>query len=85
MFHTYAIYNEKHDKIYIGQTEDIKRRLEWHNNHKHSKCYTSRFSGKWRVFYSEQFEKRSNAIRREKQLKSCRGREFLKKHIKNPR
>ncbi len=42
-----------------------------------------KFSGQWDLIYKEEFESRSDAIAREKQLKSHRGREFLKNLIRN--
>jgi predicted GIY-YIG superfamily endonuclease len=38
-------------------------------------------AGTWRLVYTEQFETRVEALRREKQLKSYRGRVFLKEKL----
>lgn len=81
MFTVYALFNKKHDKIYIGQTEDIDSRLKLHNYSIFAKAYTARFSGDWVLVYSEQASSRKAALLREKQLKSFRGREFVRKHI----
>lgn len=80
MYTVYAIYNKKHQRFYIGQTEDLERRLEQHNN-KTFRGYTSRFDGLWNLIYSEGAASRVEAIKREKQLKSFRGREFVKQFI----
>lgn len=32
MYYVYILYSENHDKYYIGQTNDVKARLERHNN-----------------------------------------------------
>ncbi|MEK7494180.1 MAG: GIY-YIG nuclease family protein [Patescibacteria group bacterium] len=80
MFIVYAIYNQKHHKIYIGQTESLLERLQLHNEHTLG-GYTSRFDGEWVLVYSENVETRKDAIAREKQLKSYRGREFVRKYI----
>jgi putative endonuclease len=77
----YAIYNPKHKKIYIGQTLDLNERLLLHNNHTF-KGYTSRFDGEWQLIYSEKVDTRQQALIKEKQLKSYRGREFIKQHIR---
>ena len=76
-YFVYSIYNVDNDKIYIGQTNDLENRLLMHNN-KIFKGYTSRFSGKWKLFYKETTPDRLSALKREKQLKSYRGRMFLK-------
>lgn len=80
MYNIYVIYNLKHKKIYIGQTEDLQQRLELHNK-KTFKGYTSRFDGEWQLIYNEEVATRQEALIREKQLKSFRGREFVKKFI----
>lgn len=43
--------------------------------------YTSRFNGEWILIYTENFKTRAEAIKRERQLKSFRGREFIRKNI----
>ncbi len=80
MYFVYAIYNKLVNRIYIGQTKDIEERLKMHNQ-KLIPGYTSKFSGTWIIIYSETTEKRSEALKREKQLKSYRGRQFIKTHI----
>jgi len=77
----YAIYNKKHKKIYIGQTNNLDCRLKLHNNKTFKNCYTSRFDGTWELIYKEEEQDRKKALRREKQLKSYRGREYIKKYI----
>lgn len=81
MFTVYAVYNSKHNKIYIGQTIDIIERIKLHNDHSFKLSYTSRFDGEWKLIYSEEIVSRNQALIREKQLKSYRGREFIKKQI----
>jgi putative endonuclease len=80
MYVVYAIYNETADKYYIGQTKDLEVRLNLHNT-KTFRGYTSRFDGLWKVIYSEEVSTRSEALLREKQLKSYQGRQFIKKYI----
>lgn len=80
MFFVYAIYNRKADKFYIGQTHDLSKRLIEHNN-KLFKGYASSFDGLWEIIYHEETTSRKEALVREKQLKSFRGREFIKSHI----
>ena len=75
----YAIYNFKHKKLYIGQTQDLETRLLLHKNKSFKKSYTARYDGEWKLVYSEEVKSRNDALRREKQLKSYRGREFLHK------
>lgn len=80
MFYVYALYNKVKSKIYIGQTNNLERRLAEHNN-RLGNHYTSKIEGKWNLIYQEEVSSRSGAIRREKELKSFKGREFIKQHI----
>ena len=80
MFTVYAIYNKQAKKYYVGQTEDLQRRLLQHNEHTF-KGYTSSFLGRWELIYQESVATRSEALKREKQLKSGNGRKFIKLHI----
>lgn len=79
MFYVYVIESENSDKIYIGQTSNIEKRLVQHNdpNNNYSK-YTKQNKGPWKLIYKEEVISRSLAIRREKFLKSGKGREFIK-------
>ena len=80
MYTIYAIYNKLADKYYIGQTQDLSARLSLHNE-KTFKGYTARFKGEWDLIYKELIPTRAEALLREKQLKSYRGREFIKSFI----
>ncbi len=79
-FYVYALFSSKFNKIYIGQTNNLKKRLYEHNNGLLS-TYTKKFKP-WEIIYSEVFSTRSEAIKREKQLKSQKGREFIWNIIK---
>ena len=79
MFYVYALYSSKFNKIYIGQTCDLTNRLIEHNSGK--SFYTKRFIP-WEIIYTEEFETRGEAMKREKQLKSQKGREFVWNIIK---
>ncbi|MDO9028339.1 MAG: GIY-YIG nuclease family protein [Candidatus Roizmanbacteria bacterium] len=81
MYFIYAIYNKKHSKIYIGQTDNLELRLKLHNSKTFQNSYTSRFDGEWSLIYDEKTHSRKEAIIREKQLKSYQGRLFIKKYI----
>ena len=76
MYCVYVLYNREYKKIYIGQTKDLGTRLKLHND-KFFKGYTSRFGGKWVVIYTEEVKDRKEALIREKQLKSYRGRQSI--------
>jgi putative endonuclease len=79
MYFVYGLYSPGYKKIYIGFTSDLERRLFFHNN-PINRGYTSRFRP-WIVIYSEVQPYKRAAMRREKQLKSAKGRLFIKTFI----
>jgi putative endonuclease len=76
MFYTYVLISSKDGGIYIGHTSDLKRRLYEHNSGI-SKSTKHRFP--FDLIYSEEFNTRSEAMKKEKFLKSGKGRDFIKK------
>lgn len=82
MFYAYVILNKTRDKIYVGQTDDLKDRLRKHNDPSFDKnSYASINSGKWIFVHREEFSTRKMAMKREKELKSSRGRDFIRRKI----
>ena len=79
MYFVYGLYSPGHNKIYIGFTSDLETRLFFHNN-PINKGYTSRFRP-WIIIYKEEVPDKTVAIKREKQLKSAKGREYIKTFI----
>jgi len=74
MYFTYILRSKSFSKHYIGQTEDIEKRLAEHNSGETG--YTSKYFP-WELIYSESFETRSEAMKREKYFKSYPGRKWL--------
>ena len=80
MFYTYIIQSQKDHSYYVGQSENPERRLEKHNNSKTG--YTSR-KQPWELVYKESFETRSEAIKREREIKSKKSRVYIDSLISN--
>ncbi len=77
----YALYNKKHNRIYVGQTENLEERLRLHTERAFKNSFTAKLDGEWQLIYNEETKDRISALRREKQLKSYQGRQFIKKYI----
>ncbi|HKK25567.1 MAG TPA: GIY-YIG nuclease family protein [Gracilimonas sp.] len=75
MFTVYALFSPSHQKIYIGYTSDLEQRLLSHNS-LGKKGWTIKYRP-WKLAYTEEFDTKKEAMRREKQLKSAKGREFI--------
>ncbi|UBM61972.1 GIY-YIG nuclease family protein [Candidatus Sulfidibacterium hydrothermale] len=80
MFKVYVLYSQKFNKIYIGYTGNLEKRLLSHNKLAH-KGYTVKFRP-WTLVFSEEFPTKQLAMKREKQLKSAKGRRFIWEKIK---
>lgn len=78
-YFVYIIEQEVTGKYYIGQTENVEKRLSEHNEGLSG--FTGRLGGKWNVVYTEEFINRSDAIKREIFLKRQRNRSFYKRII----
>ncbi len=79
-YYVYIIESQLDQSYYIGQTQDLEKRLNQHNNGLSK--YTKR-KMPWKLVYFEEFENRSDAMRRESFLKRQRNREFYKRLIDN--
>ena len=80
MFHyVYVLESEKNGALYVGCTEDLKRRLKEHNREMNfpTKPYTP-----WRVIHCEAYLNEKDARRREKYLKINQGARLLKRMLK---
>ena len=63
---------------YTGHTPDLQERLDKHNSHI---SHSTKHGHNWQIIYTEKFPTRSEAMKREKWLKSGAGREWIKKNI----
>ena len=81
MFYVYVLKSNENTKLYIGYTNDLKRRIQEHNK---GKNFSTAHKGTFSLIYYESFRFQKDATTREKQLKqfkSAYGQ--LKKRIKN--
>ena len=76
--YVYILHSKLLDRYYIGSTQDITKRLEKHlSNHK---GYTSRAKD-WLVVYSESYLTKSEALLRERKIKSWKSKKMIEKLI----
>lgn len=75
MFYVYVLQSETTEQFYTGFTADLVQRIGQHNQ---GVTKSTRNRGPWRLVYQEQFATRAEAMRREKFLKSGKGREELR-------
>ncbi|SDA90516.1 putative endonuclease [Algoriphagus alkaliphilus] len=78
-FVVYILYSPSSGKTYTGMTSDLITRFQFHNS-KSTKGFTIRFRP-WTVIHVEFFDQKMQALKREKDLKSGKGRDWIKKQI----
>ncbi|WDF56385.1 GIY-YIG nuclease family protein [Mucilaginibacter sp. KACC 22063] len=76
MFTVYVLHSPAYDKIYVGYTSDLNNRMLSHNELA-TKGYTIKYRP-WNLIYIEEFSTKTEALIREKQLKSSKGRAFIR-------
>jgi Predicted endonuclease containing a URI domain len=81
MFFVYVLKSLNFEKYYIGFTSNLEARINAHN-HLANKGWTKNFKP-WKLVYSETFQTKTEAMKREKELKSQQGRNFLKMNMLN--
>ena len=78
-YFTHVLHSEAYDKIYIGFSTDLTKRLESHNSFI-NRGWTKSFQP-WKMIYYEEFSTKEEAMIRESQLKTSRGRKFIRKEL----
>ena len=78
MYYVYILQSQKDKRKYIGETNNLERRLIEHNT---GRSPYTKGRGPWELIYREEYRTRTEAIKREHFLKSGKGREYLKKKL----
>ena len=69
-YYVYILYSISHDRFYIGQSAKLQYRLYQHNA---GKVASTKGYRPWIIGHTEEFTKRTDAIKRESFLKSPAG------------
>lgn len=80
MYFVYILFSNKDKRLYIGYTNDLKKRLAEHQD---GKSIATRYRLPVRLIYYESYLKWSDAKRREKFLKGGQGRAQLKVQLQD--
>ena len=79
-YYSYVLRSLKNGILYKGSTNNIEYRLHHHNTGKSP--YTSRHTP-WEMVLFEEFNSRSEAMKREKWYKSGVGRDWINLQLEN--
>lgn len=78
MYYVYVLKSKKDQKLYIGHTQDLKKRLEAHNK---GEVVSTEKRRPFKLLYYEACNMLDDAIKREHQFKTGFGRKYLKSRL----
>lgn len=80
MFYVYILESIDKDFIYVGYTTDLKNRFALHNK---KQVQSTKFYAPLKLVFYEAYLNQSDAKRREKYLKTTKGKSTLKTMLKD--
>lgn len=81
MHTVYVLENQMDKSWYIGQTDNLKRRLIQHNSGVGGRTTVLKEKASWKLMYAEAYCDKRDALGREKFLKGGSGRKYLQKQL----
>jgi putative endonuclease len=78
-YFVYILESELNGSYYVGQTEDLQKRLEEHNK---GRVQSTKYSRPWKLVHYEEYESRSESVKREREIKSYKKRAYIEKIIR---
>ena len=78
MCYVYILRSLKDNKLYIGSTRNLKKRINAHN---YGKVRSTKSREPFKLIYCEKLEDYTKARKREKYLKTGSGRKWIKENI----
>lgn len=78
-YYVYVLQSLNYDFIYVGFTEDLKRRFEEHNNQEE---LSTKHYAPFELIHYEAYKNEKDAKRREEYLKTTKGKTTLKTMLK---
>ncbi len=73
-YFVYILKSAKDGSYYVGSTQDLSSRLERHNQ---GRAQYTKSKRPWELIYSEEYEERSYAVKRERLIKKRKSRQFV--------
>ncbi|GAA0872988.1 hypothetical protein GCM10009117_21350 [Gangjinia marincola] len=74
MFFVYILYSLSTSKFYTGQTEDLKKRLQRHNN---GLVNSTKNGAPWNIIWKGVKENRIEAVKLERSIKNVGRKDFF--------
>ena len=73
-FVVYILYSRSLDEYYVGHSGDIEDRIFRHTN---SSSRSTKKASDWKLMYTETFESRAEASKREREIKKKKSRKYI--------
>jgi putative endonuclease len=80
MYWVYILENPRR-KFYIGQTQELSTRVEFHNRTDTFDGHYARKNGPWKLVWSEPHATRQSAIKREREIKLMKSAKWIREHL----
>jgi len=79
----YIVQSQSSGRYYCGQTEDLERRLQQHNDPNYYWTKTTKvFPGPWNLVWKQEFPTRKEALIKERSIKNIGIHRFLERQRK---
>ncbi|NLC49974.1 MAG: GIY-YIG nuclease family protein [Bacteroidales bacterium] len=74
MYYTYIIQSQKNGRFYIGSCLEVDIRIERHNA---GATPSTKYGRPWKLVYSESYQTNSEALKREREIKSKKSKKYI--------
>jgi len=74
MYYVYILYSQSRDRYYTGYSSDPEERVIEHNL---GATMSTRTGRPWKLVYTEEFDNKSTATKREAAIKRMKSRKYL--------
>ena len=76
MYYLYVISHSLTNRLYIGSTDDVDKRIREHNKPS-NRGYTHMLTGVWQLKGSKEFATKNEARKEENRLKKAKNRKYV--------
>jgi len=81
-YFVYILQSELDGSFYVGHTSDLKERIQRHN---HGRSSYTKTKAPWKLIYQEEFSSRSEASKREREIKEKKNRAYIEQLVRTSR
>jgi putative endonuclease len=78
VYYLYVLQSESTGRFYVGHTRDLAERLQRHD---HGRSLFTKSKGPFRLVYLEKYGSRSEAAKREAEIKAKKSRPYIEQLI----